>query len=429
LDPAELTVVGARAAIGAGELSPVDLLEAVLARIGERNDELHAYVLVDDQRARAAAREAEAAARDGDDRPLLGIPVCIKDMIDVAGLPTCAGAAGWRRDPEVDAVSVARLRAAGAVIVGKGNTNEFAYGIDGRNPHWGDVPNPFDPDRMSGGSTSGPTVAVATGMALAGLGTDTTGSLRVPAALCGLVGLRPTLGAIPVAGVVPLAWSYDVVGPIARTVEDAAVLWGVLAGGAAEHGDARLPRVGVIDQLLDGAAHPVAEAVRRITVAFDAEQVELEYLASTEPTHNIVQMCEASAYHDPWFADQRERYSAPVRGRLEVGRVIPAVDYLRAQQARRLFVDEFEATMEDEGLAALLAPTTLDVAPLLSGEEASQRQTLLTAVRPLSQTGGPVLSIPAGTGEGGLPFGVQLAGRPGDEAGLLALAASLQPGS
>jgi aspartyl-tRNA(Asn)/glutamyl-tRNA(Gln) amidotransferase subunit A len=425
VDPAELTIVDARRAIGAGELSPVELLDAVLHRVRARNDELHAYLLVDEDGARAGARAAEDAARDGDDRPLLGIPLCIKDVIDVAGLPTTAGAKGWRRQPTADAAAVARLRAAGAVFVGKGNTNEFAYGIDGRNPHWGDVPNPVDTGRVSGGSSSGPAAATATGMALAGLGTDTTGSLRVPAGLCGLVGLRPTLGTPPTRGVVALSWSYDTVGPIARTVEDAAVLWGVLAGGEAIHRDARLPRVGVLDQLLAGTAAPVAEAVRRVAVALDAEQVELTSLASTQALHNIVQMCEASAYHEPWFADQRERYSEVVRERIELGRVIPAIDYLRAQQARRLFVDEFERTMEDEGLAALLAPTTLDVAPPPSEDQNAQRQVLLTAVRPLSQTGGPVISVPAGIGDDGLPFGVQLAGRRGDEAGLLQLAATL----
>jgi aspartyl-tRNA(Asn)/glutamyl-tRNA(Gln) amidotransferase subunit A len=427
VDPAELTVVAARAAIARGELSPVELLDAVLQRVADRNDELRAYLFVDEDGAREAARAAEAAARQGDDRPLLGIPICVKDVIDVAGMPTTAGAAHWRREPAVDAVAVGRVREAGAVIVGKGNTNEFAYGIDGRNPHWGDVRNPFDPERLSGGSTAGPAVAVATGMALAGLGTDTTGSLRVPAGLCGLVGLRPSLGAVPVDGVVPLAWSYDVVGPIARTVDDVAVLWDVLAGAGAERRDARLPRVGVLDALLAGCAPAVGDGVREAAVALDAEQVELDQLAHAEAIHTIVQMAEASAIHAPWFAEQRERYSAPVRERVELGRAIPSLDYLRAQQARRLLVDEFERTMEDEGLAALLAPTTLDVAPPLDGDQAGQRRTLLSAVLPLSQTAGPVVSVPAGTGDGALPFGVQLAGRRGDEAGLLQLAATLQP--
>jgi Asp-tRNA(Asn)/Glu-tRNA(Gln) amidotransferase A subunit family amidase len=426
VDAAELTVLDARAAIAAGSLSPVELLDAVLDRIRARNDELHAYLLVDEDGARSAAREAEEAARAGDDRPLLGIPLCIKDMLDVAGLPTTAGSAGWSRSPTADAPAVARLRAAGAVFVGKGNTNEFAYGIDGRNPHWGDVPNPLDPERISGGSTSGPAVAVTTGMALAGIGTDTTGSLRVPAALCGLVGLRTTLGAIPTEGVVPLAWSYDTVGPITRTVGDAALLWAVLAGEEAEERDARLPRVGVLDTLLEGCAHEVAEGVRQVAVALDAEMVELDQLRNAEAMHMIVQMAEASTIHDPWFDDERDRYSVPVRERLELGRTVPALDYLRAQQARRLLVEEFEQTMEDEGLAAVLAPTTLDVAPRLDGNQGKQRPILLSAVLPLSQTGGPVISVPAGTGEGGLPFGVQLAGRRGDETALLALAASLR---
>ena len=425
MDPAELTVVGARAAIAAGELSPVELLDAVLQRIADRNDELRAYLLVDEDGAREAARAAEAAAREGDDRPLLGIPICVKDVIDVAGMSTTAGAAHWRREPAVDAVAVARLREAGAVIVGKGNTNEFAYGIDGRNPHWGDVPNPLDTARLCGGSSSGPTAAVVAGMALAGLGTDTTGSLRVPAGLCGLIGLRPTLGAIPSDGMVPLAWSYDVVGPLTRTVEDAALLWRVLVGDETASGDARLPRVGVLEQLIAGATPPIAEGVRHVAVALDAEQVELEHLDPTAALHNIVLMSEASAYHDPWFAQEREHYSEVVRERLELGRTIPALDYLHAQQARRLFVEGFERTMEDEGLAALLAPTTLEVAPPPSGDQNAQRQLLLAAVRPLSQTGGPVISIPAGTGDDGLPFGVQLAGRRGDDAALLQLAASV----
>ena len=424
MDADALTVVTARAAIGAGTVSPVELLDGALERIRARNEQLHAYLHVDEDGARAAAREAERAAREGDNRPLLGIPICIKDVIDVAGMPTTAGAASWRRAPSDDAPAVARVRAAGAVIVGKGNTNEFAYGIDGRNPHWGDVRNPFDPARLSGGSTAGPAVAVATGMALAAIGSDTTGSLRVPAGLCGLVGLRPSLGAVPTGGVVPLAWSYDVVGPLARTVEDVAVLWGVLAGAGAEHRDARLPRVGVLDVLLAGCSQAVGDGVRGAAVALDAELVELDELINAEAIHTIVQMAEASAVHAGWFEEQRERYSAPVRERLELGRTIPSLDYLRAQQARRVLVEEFERTMEDEGLAALLAPTTLDVAPPLDGDQAGQRRTLLSAVLPLSQTAGPVVSVPAGMWDG-LPFGVQLAGRRGDEAALLQLAATL----
>jgi Asp-tRNA(Asn)/Glu-tRNA(Gln) amidotransferase A subunit family amidase len=180
----------------------------------------------------------------------------------------------------------------------------------------------------------------------------------------------------------------------------------------------------VLDALLAGCSRPVGDGVREAAVALDAELVELDELTHAEAIHTIVQMAEASAVHAGWFEEQRERYSAPVRERLELGRTIPSLDYLRAQQARCVLVDEFERTMEDEGLAALLAPTTLDVAPPLHGDQGGQRRTLLSAVLPLSQTAGPVVSIPAGMSEG-LPFGVQLAGRRGDEAALLQLAATL----
>src|SRR2546421_1246068 len=155
VDAAELTVARARAEIEGGALSPIELTDAVLERISERNRELNAYLHVDEEGARAQAREAEAAG-SGAELPLRGIPICVKDIIDVAEMPTTAGADHWRRDPATDAASVARLRAAGAVIVGKGNTNEFAYGIDGHNPHWGDARNPHDPERITGGSRSGP---------------------------------------------------------------------------------------------------------------------------------------------------------------------------------------------------------------------------------------------------------------------------------
>ncbi len=424
-DLGSITVVEARAAIAARELSAVELLDAALDQVRARNEELVAYLLVDDQGARAAARAADRAARAGDQRPLLGIPICVKDVIDVAGLPTTAGAAGWRRLPGEDATAVARLRAAGAVIVGKGNTNEFAYGIDGRNPHWGDARNPHDPERISGGSSSGPAVAVATGMALAGLGTDTTGSLRVPAALCGIVGLRPTLGVIPTDGVVPLAFSYDVVGPLAKTAADAAVLWAVLNGDV--RGDVNQPRatqphvrlLAVPSVALDPA---IAHGTRAIAHLLGAEPIELPALADADAIHATVQPAEASAAHADWFGQQREQYSSVVRERLEFGAKIRAIDYIHAGRARRALTQQFAAAMARERIGALLIPTTTTVAPRLDGDQAAQRTSLLHPVLPLSQTAGPVLAIPAGTDEAGLPYGVQLAGSPGDEPTLLRLA-------
>lgn len=434
-DPADLTLGGARAELAAGRLSALELMEAVLAQAEKRRD-LRAYLHVDGDRALEQARRAPAG-------PLHGIPVCVKDVVDVEGMPTTAGAAGWRRDPRRDAPAVARLRAAGAVVVGKGNTNEFAYGIDGRNPHFGDVRNPRDPERISGGSSSGPAVSVATGQALGAVGTDTSGSLRVPASLCGVVGLRPTTTLVPREGVVPLAWSYDAVGPMARTVADTGTLLSALAGHPVEPAEPRAQgraavgrpleglRIGVVQELADGACEPyVAHGVEGALGAMRelgarTVPVATSHLRHAPAIHRVVQMAEAGSAHAPWFADQAPRYAPDVRARLEAGRLLPAAAYLRAQRARRLVVDELAAVMDDASLDALAAPTTPAVAPRsdaetlhVDGAELPLRRALMSLVVGLTESGGPVLAFPVGKHDG-LPFGMQLAGRPGAEATLL----------
>jgi aspartyl-tRNA(Asn)/glutamyl-tRNA(Gln) amidotransferase subunit A len=432
LSPADLTIAEARLEMAAGRLTAVALTEAVLARIGERNAELNAYLEVD---ADGALEQARAADARPDPPPLNGIPICVKDVIDVAGTPTTAGSAGWTRSPPWDAPAVARLRQAGAVIVGKGHTNEFAYGVDGLNPHRGDCRNPFDASRVSGGSSSGPAVATATGMALAGLGTDTSGSLRVPASLCGIVGIRPTLELVPRAGVVPLAWSYDTVGPLARTVEDAAILLGALSGrdeSAELDAGAGGLRLGVVDELMDAAEPYVAEGIARVAEELGAEIVPLRFerLRHANAMHLLVQQAEAARVHAPWFRSQRNRYAEPVRRRLEAGHLIPASAYLAAQQARRLLVEEVARRMED--VDAMLAPSTPLVAPrrdaaevTLRGESVPLRVALLACVVPTSQLGSPAVSVPAGTRDG-LPYGIQIVGRPFAEPLVLRIAAACE---
>ena len=323
--------------------------------------------------------------------------------------------------------------------MGKGNTNEFAYGIDGANPHRGDCCNPHDPQRLSGGSSSGPAVAVATGMALAGLGTDTTGSLRVPASLCGVVGVRPTLGRIPVDGVVPLAWSYDVAGPLAPTVEDAARVLGVLLGEPLPPPlpDVRGLRVGVLENLLEGVEPFVAAAVadteaRLRDAGAEVAPVRVDLLRHATAMHRVVQESEAAAVHAPWFDDQRDRYAEPVRRRLEAGRLVVTALYLDAQRARRLLVDEVAGAMT--GLDALIAPCTPVVAPrrdeatvTVAGETLDRRVALLRCVLPLSQLGAPVAAVPIGTHEG-LPFGLQVVARPFAEATALRVARACERG-
>jgi len=447
-DPALLTILGARAEIDAGRLSAVELTEAVLARTQRLNPTLNAYLHID---AGGALEQARAADSRRYDQPLSGIPVCIKDMIDVAGLPTTAGAARWRRAPGQDAFAVARLRAAGAILIGKGHTNEFAYGIDGQNPHWGNCRNPYDPARMSGGSSSGPAVATAAGMALAGLGTDTTGSIRVPASLCGLIGIRPTLGAVPLDGVVPLAWSYDTVGPLARCVQDAALLLEILTDGEPPHPDVpashrarprpspKRPllglRLGLVEQLLAVSEPYVETGVIRVAAQFESLGAEIvpirfELLDHAAAIHQIVQHAEAARIHAPWFKAQQSYYSDAVRTRLEAGGLLPAGAYLAAQQARQLLIEEFTGMMR--GLDAMLAPCTPIVAPPHDVEEVSirgathpLRVALLACVVAPSELACPVIATPIGRHQG-LPYGMQIIGRPWSEALLLRVAAAAE---
>ena len=437
-----LTLAEARRAIQARRLSSVELTRATLARAQALNPELNAYLHL---AADSALAQARAADERDDNPPLLGMPVCVKDVIDVAGMPTTAGAKRWSRRPERDAAAVALLREAGAIIIGKGHTNEFAYGIDGLNPHWGNCNNPHDPLRISGGSSSGPGVATAAGLALAGLGTDTTGSIRVPASLCGLFGVRPTPGRISNHGVVALAWSYDTVGPLARTAEDARIMLDALipgwrpGPGSSERRshdadpDLRGVRIGVFDELVDAAEPYVATGIARAIARLEAHGAHISHLSFpmlryVNAIHNLIQQAEAAHAHQPWFDVQRTSYSEQVRLRLEVGRLLPASAYLTAQQARRLLIERFAATAE--GLDAMIAPTTPLVAPpqtsaevVVKGQTHTLRSALLSLVTPFSQLACPAVSAPIGLHEG-LPYGIQIVGRPYGEWQILELASA-----
>ena len=422
-------------------------VEAAIAATRRLNPSLGAYLHLDLEGARAAAAEQDAidearaaAGHAGPDpqRPLAGMPICVKDIVDVAGMPTTAGGAGWVRRPTEDATVVARLRAAGAVVVGKGNTNEFACGIDGRNPHKGDCRNPWDPGRLSGGSSSGPAAATVSGMAEAGVGSDTSGSIRVPAALCGAVGIRPTRGLIPTDGVVPLAWSLDAVGPLARDVAGAALLLDVLAGrppAPAPRPAVDGLRLGLAGDLLDLAEQPVAAAIEAVAAALAEQGAEivacpLPDLGRAAAIHRLVQAVEVAAGHAPWFARQRDLYEPAVRARIEAGYGLGGEAYLRAQRHRRLFTRAFAAAMA--GLDAVLAPASPVLAPRLDADEVtvrggrrSVRTALLSCVAPLSQLDCPIVAVPAGLHDG-LPIGLQLIGRPGSEALLLRIAAAVE---
>jgi aspartyl-tRNA(Asn)/glutamyl-tRNA(Gln) amidotransferase subunit A len=415
--------------------SPAERLELALDRAERLNPRLNVYLHLDSVGARTAV--ASAPVREAE--PVLaGMPICVKDIIDVAGMPTTAGAADWVRHPDADATVVARLRAAGAIVVGKGNTNEFACGIDGRNPHKGDCRNPHDPARLSGGSSSGPAAAVASGMAEGGIGTDTSGSIRVPAALCGVVGIRPTRGLVPSDGVLPLAWSLDSVGPIARDVPEAALLLDVMAGRPdrpSPRPEVRGLRLGLATDLLDLAEEPVAEVLGAAVDFLRVEGAEVVDLALPDleratAIHRIVQATEVAAAHAPWFDQQRDRYAPEVRARIEPGYDLSAEIYLRAQRHRRLFTRAFAAATR--GLDAVLAPASPILAPPIEAEEVTvrgerrrTRPALLSCAMPFSLLDCPAVSVPIGLREG-LPVGLQVIGRPHSEELLLRVAVTAE---
>ena len=435
------------------EVSSVELTEAALARIAERNPELNAYITVTTEYARAAARRADAELRDGNDRgPLHGIPVGVKDLFDTAGIRTTAGSRFFMdRVPEQDAAAVTRLHEAGAVPTGKHNTHEIAFGTTTMNPHFGPARNPRDPSRIPGGSSGGSAVAVADGMCYGALGTDTGGSVRGPAALCGVVGLKPTYGRVSRVGVLPLAWTLDHVGPFGRTVEDCALMLQAIAGhDLADPGSADVPVPDYCSQLTRGVAgmrlgllrgpqikqaepyvREAVEAAARVLASEGAEIIEVDapLLDEAETISLLLMGPEAAAFHlerlrarPDWFGDE-------VRRRLELGAATSVLDYVTAQRARTLLTAQVSAWFER--VDAVLLPAAARTAAPIGPDATALMRAYPSPRRPFNITGHPALSVPCGRGEGGLPLGLQIVGRHWDEVTVFRVAAAwdrLMPG-
>jgi aspartyl-tRNA(Asn)/glutamyl-tRNA(Gln) amidotransferase subunit A len=424
-------------------VSPVELTDAYLARIERLNPALNAYLTVTADAARAAARQAEAELDDGVDRgPLHGIPLGLKDLIATAGVRTTAGSkilADWV--PDADATVVRRLQAAGAVVLGKCAMTEFAMSHP-HNPHYGPTRNPWDLDCVPGGSSSGSAAAVAGELAVAALGSDTACSIRQPASYCGIVGLRPTIGRVSLAGVVPLSWSLDTVGPLARTVEDAALVLAAIAGlDLADPGALPVPvpdyratlrpglqgvRVGVprayFWDRLDGEVAAAVETALGVLARLGAtvRDVELPGLEEALEARLTVQWVEARTVHDEWLRERPDDYGAEVRERLPRGEGVSGVDLVRAQRRLAQFVAEVHALLDT--VDALATPTTptpawrFDTPTItLDGVEEAHRQFGQRLTVAFTALGGPSLSVPCGFTAGGLPIGLQLAGRRFDE--------------
>jgi aspartyl-tRNA(Asn)/glutamyl-tRNA(Gln) amidotransferase subunit A len=416
-----LTALGAREAaarIRDGTLSPVDLVDACLERIRALDGRLRAWAHVDEEGARTAARALAAEAGAGRIRgPLHGVPVGIKDIIHVAGMPTTAGAKPWaHRVPSTDAPVVSRLRAAGAIVLGKTHTTEFAY----RDP--APTRNPWNLEHTPGGSSAGSGAAVAARMVPVALGTQTVGSVLRPAAFCGVVGVKATHGLTPTADVIPLAWSLDHVGVLARSVADAAVSLAILAHRELAVAPRGAPTLAVAPQLLERAEPDNAAHLRATAEAFaraGARIVEVALPPSFARLHDAgltVLQAEAAAYHADDFARHAAEFGVGIRTAVEAGLRHGAVDYIRANRARLAFRDEVMPLLERHD--ALLTPTAPGPAPAGLGSTGDA-----WFCAPWSSAGVPAVTLPSGVAPAGLPYAVQLVAAAGREAPLLGTAA------
>jgi Asp-tRNA(Asn)/Glu-tRNA(Gln) amidotransferase A subunit family amidase len=436
-----LSATATLAALRACTLSARELIEATIEQID--SSPLGAVELLDRDGALRQAERADAAIAAGTAGSLAGLPVLVKDVIDVAELPTRGGTARWSRLAEGDADCVAALRAAGAIVIGKAHTNELAFGIDGRNPHRAPCRNPHDHERLPGGSSSGPAAAIGGGLVVAALGTDTSGSIRVPAALCGVAGLRPSYGRLSRRGALALAPSYDVVGPLSRSVGDLQLLLAALldgAGGRAAH-DASAGRhasagpiehVRLVEQLLaPSVCEPgVAEAVYAAADALADDGLRVDRVSIAElddalAVHRDVQLPEAAESVDALGVPEQE-LGVEVRERVRSAREIGAEQHERALHERARIATAIERALPPG--AALLAPGCAILAPpreahesrLCGGRVRSLRDALLACSVPLTQAPGPVLSLPLGLVDR-LPVGAQLLARTGCDERLLEL--------
>jgi len=439
-----LTVAAASRALRERRVSAAALTEQCLAAIAARSAELNAFITITADEARRQAQTADLELESGIDRgPLHGIPISLKDLIDVQGVATTA--ASHVRDGHVaaaDATVTARLRQAGAVLVGKTNLHEFAFGTTNEDSAYGPARHPLDPTRSPGGSSGGSAVSVATGMALASLGTDTGGSIRIPAAACGLVGLKPSIGEIPLDGVVPLSASFDHVGPLCRSVEDAQLLYDVLRGGSSarvpESREARTIRVGIPRDyflaLLDEevAAAFISTCTRLANAGVMMSDVRVQHTDLIGAVYTHVSIPEAVAYHAATLERIPDRYTPNVRMRLEAGRFLLAEDYVRARQGCRELRLAVDAALTD--CDVLLLPTLAIPAPPLGmstvrigDRDEPVRNVMLRLTNLFNITGHPAIAVPCGATRTGLPVSAQLVGHLDQTQALLAVARALEP--
>jgi len=426
------------------EISPVEIIEAHLTRIDATEPVLNSFITLLADQARKSARQAEKDIQAGRYKgPLHGIPVALKDLYNTGGVRTTSGSRIFDTFiPTEDCTVAAKFHQAGAILLGKLNMHQFAYGPTGENPDYGHMHNPWNPDMVTGGSSGGSGSAAAAGQCTITTGSDTGGSIRIPAALCGIVGLKPTYGLVSRYGLSSLSWSLDHPGPMTRTVEDTAITMNVIAGHdpkdvasakvdipdytSALTGDVKGLRIGIVKEYFEAPLDPqvrkaVMDAISLLeSMGAEIKEVSYPMFNQSQAISSTVLMAEATAYHRDLLEKDGHQLYDPVRQRLEAGLFISAAEYLRAQQARSIFDQQGRRLLDEVDLLA--GPTEPVTAPeimaskVMAGEqEVGVVGALTQYTRPYNINGFPAISVPCGFSDDGMPIGLQLAGRPFDE--------------
>ncbi len=450
-----MTLLEAGAALRARKVSSAELTTSALERVERLNPATNAMQTVMGESARERARQADAELARGQARgPLHGIPVAVKDLFYTKGVRTTGGSklfAGFV--PDHDAAVVERLAQAGAVLIGKTGLHELAYGITSSNPHFGAVRNPWDRNRIPGGSSGGSGAAVAAGMVFMAMGSDTGGSIRIPASYCGTVGLKPTFGRVSRFGAMPLGFSLDHMGPLTRSVRDAAAVLNAIAGyDPRDEASSRRPlddympeeeasirglRIGLPENFyfehLDADVDAAVRGAFREAESRGAHVVPLRVpdIDAINAVARVILLVEASALMEPHL-NRRDQFGADVLALLDQGRLLPATDYVNAQRLRRRMQLEFSKVWQHAD--CLLTPTTPITAPrigettaVIDGETEDVRLASTRLVRGINPLGLPAISIPCGADPRGLPVGLQIVGKPFAEALILRVAQALFP--
>ncbi len=442
-----LTLTEAAAALNCGDVSPTDLVELMLTRISRFDHSLNAYISVQPEAAYAAAKRAEKAlAKPGVTlSPLHGIPMSVKDLMHARGTPTTAGSRVFGHGLEVphEATAVRRIRAAGAIIIGKTNLNEFALGVTTENAHFGQTHNPWNRNIVPGGSSGGSAVAVAAGLCYASVGTDTRGSIRIPASACGITGLKPTYGLVPTDGVLPLSWTLDHVGPMTHTVEDAALMLSLMVGKRkllpaherAMKEPVRRLRIGIAGHFWKDLHDGVRDVCERALSLLESDVMEMRELEmrTMEPAiaaSDVICLAEAAVYHEQHLADNPDGFGPGVKQRLEGFSAYSAVELVKAQRTRLQCIEEFNGVFEQ--VDCIIAPALPTLPPNIGQEsmtagtrEDSVLKTMVRFNAPQNMAGIPALVIPCGFVDE-IPVGLQLIAAPYREDILFQLGAHYQ---